>query len=311
MNEITLTRNEIRGYSVISEELAQRWLAFLDCSPKTQQTYTRSIAQFMRWLEANNIDRPQATDIRDFRDKLAEDHKPSTTNGYLMAVRQFFKFLEEQGIYTDISKNVKTIKIDDDFKKDYLTSSQAKALLSSIERDSLSGKRDFAIIALMITTGMRDVEVMRADIEDIRTAGDSRVIYYRGKGRSEKGKFKKLAPVVDEAIRDYLRARGKAEKSEALFVSDANRNRGERMTTRSISRIVKSRLVAVGLDSDMLTAHSLRHTAATISLLNGSSLEEVQQMLDHRSITTTQKYAHHLNRLESQAEQRVADAIFN
>lgn len=311
MNEITATRAEITALNGISEELAHKWLTFLDASPKTIQSYTRSIAQFIKWADANGISRPTADDIRRFRDELSETHKPTTVNAYLMSCKQFFKFLEEQGIYPNIAKNVKAVKMDSDtFKKDYLTSSQAKALIGSIDRGTLNGKRDYALISLMITTGMRDCEIQRANIEDIRTAGDASVIYYRGKGRNEKSKFKKLAPAVEEALRDYLHARGKADPAEALFISTANRNAGERMTTRSISRIVKNRLVAIGLDSDMLTAHSLRHTAATLSLLNGSSLEEVQAMLDHRSISTTQIYSHHLNRANSLAEQRVADAIF-
>lgn len=310
MNEITVTRADITALNGINAELAQKWLTFLDASPKTVQTYTRSIAQFIRWCDANGISRPTADDIRRYRDELSETHKPATVNGYLMSVKQFFKFLEEQGIAPNIAKNVKAVKMDEGFKKDYLTSSQAKALIGSIDRSDLVGKRDFALISLMITTGMRDVEIQRANIEDIRTAGDASVIYYQGKGRSEKSKFKKLAPAVEEAIRDYLHARGKADPKEALFISTANRNAGSRLTTRSISRIVKNRLVAVGLDSDTLTAHSLRHTCATLSLLNGSSLEEVQAMLDHRSISTTQIYSHHLSRANSLAEQRVADAIF-
>ena len=312
MNEITMTqRAEIRRYDSISEEMLKSWLAFLDCSPKTEETYFRNAKQFVRWVYENGISEPTAADIKAYRDELSQTHKPATVNGYLMAVKQLYKWLEAERGMKNIAKDVKAVKMDSDtFRKDYLTSGQAKSLIASIDRTTLNGKRDYALICLMITTGMRDVEIMRANIEDIRTAADSSVIYYRGKGRADKSKFKKLAPAVEEAIREYLHARGKADPTEALFISTANRNYGERMTTRSISRIVKNRLVAVGLDSSMLTAHSLRHTAATLSLLNGSSLEEVQQMLDHRSISTTQIYSHHLNRANSLAEQRVADAIF-
>ena len=311
MNEITTTKADITALNGISEELAQKWLTFLDASPKTAQTYTRSISRFIRWCGANGISRPTADDIRRYRDELSIDHKPATVNAYLMSVKQLYKWLEEMGIAQNVAKNVKAVKMDSDtFKKDYLTSAQAKALIGSIDRSTLNGKRDYALITLMITTGCRDIEIQRANIEDIRTAGDTSVLFYMGKGRTEKTKFKKLAPAVETAIRDYLKARGKADPKEALFISTANRNYGERMTTRSISRIVKERLVEAGFDSDRLTAHSLRHTCATLSLLNGSSLEEVQAMLDHRSISTTQIYSHHLNRANSLAEQRVADAIF-
>lgn len=290
----------------------ESWLTFLDASPKTTATYTRSIARFMEWLRINDITQPTAQNIREYRDYLSIDHKPTTVNAYLMSVKQFFKFLEEQGIAQNVAKNVKAVKLENDtFKKDYLTADQARALLESIDRSTETGKRDYALISLLLTSGLRTIETERANIEDIRTAGNNSVLFYQGKGRSEKSKFKKLPPSVEAAIRDYLKARGKVEPTEPLFASTANRNRGERLTTRSISRIVKEHLIAIGLNSDRLTAHSMRHTCATLSLLNGSALEEVQALLDHRNINTTQIYAHHLNRAESQAEQRVADAIFS
>lgn len=312
MNEITVTRADITALNGINAELAQKWLTFLDASPKTVQTYTRSISQFVRWCDAHGITRPTAQDIRDYRDELSQDHKPTTTNGYLMAVKQLYKWLEEEGIAQNVAKNVKTVKLDnDDFKKDYLTTNQCRDLINSIDASSISGKRDLAIVSLMLTTGMRDVEIARADIGDIKTVGDFTALFYRGKGRADKSKYKKLAPKVEALLRDYLKARGESRPSEPLFVSTANRNAGERMTTRSISRIIKNRLLAIGLNSDRLTAHSLRHTAGTQNLLNGGTLEETQSLLDHRNINTTLIYVHSLNRAERQAENRIADAIFN
>lgn len=309
MNSLTVQRTELTSTSL--EDITGKWLTCLDASPKTRQTYKRSIAQFVRWCESNGIDKLTAEDIRTFRDELSVDHKPTTVNGYLMAIKQLYKWLEMEFNIPNVAQNVKSVKLDnDDFKKDYLTSSQCKALVSSIERETLTGKRDFAIISLMLTTGMRDVEVMRANVEDIKIVGDFSALFYQGKGRTDKTKYKKLAPVVENAIRDYLRARGKAEPTEALFTSTANRNKGSRLTTRSISRIVKNRLLSIGLDSDRITAHSLRHTAGTQNLLNGGTLEETQQLLDHRNINTTLIYVHSLNRANSQAEARIANAIF-
>jgi integrase/recombinase XerC len=82
------------------------------------------------------------------------------------------------------------------------------------------------------------------------------------------------------------------------------------MTERSVSRIVKNHLIAAGFNSDRLTAHSLRHTAATLNLLNGGTPEETQQMLNHKSIVTTQIYVHALERAKNQSENRIAAALF-
>ena len=162
----------------------------------------------------------------------------------------------------------------------------------------------------MITTGLRTVSVINADICDIRTVDGDPVLYYRGKGHEEKAVYVKLAEPVIEAIQDYLEARGEADRTKPLFTSVAHRNGGEKLTTRSISRIVKEHLKGVGLDSDRLTAHSLRHTAATLNLRNGGTLEETRQMLDHANISTTMIYIDDLERAKNNSSKRISAAIF-
>jgi integrase/recombinase XerC len=144
----------------------------------------------------------------------------------------------------------------------------------------------------------------------MRIAGDSAALYIQGKGRDEKTEYVKLAPPVEDAIRAYLKARGKAEGHEALFASASNNNKGEGMTTRAISGIVKQAMREAGLDSERLTAHSLRHTAATLNLLNGGSIQETQQLLRHSNIGTTMIYAHNLERAANNSEARIAAALF-
>ena len=99
------------------------------------------------------------------------------------------------------------------------------------------------------------------------------------------------------------------KQCDVLFVSTSNNNKGQRLTTRSISGIVKKRLKAAGYTSNRLTAHSL-HTAGTLNLMNGGTLEETQQLLRHSNINTTMIYLHHLERENNQSEKRIADALF-
>ena len=162
----------------------------------------------------------------------------------------------------------------------------------------------------MITTGLRTIEVIRADIGDLRAIGNDTVLYIQGKGHDEKTDFVKVSEPVEMAIREYLKNRNTTDDSQPLFASEANRNKGDRMTTRSISRIVKGKLINAGFNSDRLTAHSLRHTAATLNLLNGGTIEETQQLLRHTSINTTMIYSHHLDRMRNNSEDRVAKVIF-
>lgn len=294
----------------ISADLYKRWEGFIDASPKTVETYTKAIKQFFAYLSANSIGQPQRETILAYRDYLKQGHKPTTVQSYLAAVKLFFQWTEREGIYPDIAQRVKGAKLDKEHKKDYLTTKQVTKLLGAIDRSTLKGKRDYAMLSLMVTTGLRTISVIRADIGDIRTAGDAIALYYQGKGHEEKADYVKLAEPVEEAIRDYLSARKETDPRAPLFCSIANRNTGGRMTTRSISRMAKDHLINVGLKSDRLTAHSLRHTAATLNLLNGGTVEETQQLLGHSNINTTLIYSHALERAKNNSEQRIAKAIF-
>lgn len=294
----------------LNGETFSRWTSFIDASPKTVETYSKAIKQFSRYLYENGIERPSRDTIVAYRDFLKQTHKPTTVQSYLAAVKIFFQWTAQEGIYPNIAERVKGAKLDAEHKKDYLTSKQTAKLLGSIDRSSLKGLRDYAMLSLMVTTGLRTISIIRADIGDIRTVGDETALYYQGKGHEEKADYVKLAEPVEEALRAYLAARKESNPTAPLFGSIANRNGGERMTTRSISRLAKEHMVDIGLNSDRLTAHSLRHTAATLNLLNGATVEETQQLLGHANINTTLIYSHALERAKNNSEHRIAKAIF-
>ena len=287
------------------------YVGFLDASPRTVQTYTGNIRQFIKWTQAAQIQRPTREDIIAYRDYLKKRCKPSTVQNYITALRLFFSWTAQAGIYPNIAEHIKGAKLDTNHKKDYLTSSQAKDLLESIDTSAAIGKRDYALIALMLTGGLRDIEASRANIEDLKQSGGSTVLYLQGKGREERTEYIKVVPIVEKALRGYLKTRGKAKKQQALFTSLSNNNKGERLTPRSISGIVKNRLLAAGFDSTRITAHSLRHTAVTLSLLGGLPLDEVQQFARHSNISTTQIYAHNLERAKNRSEETIAASIFD
>ena len=292
------------------EELNARFIAYLDAKPRTIDTYNKALRPFFSYTARNGINKPIRETVIAYRDSLKETLKPSTVQTYIAALRLFFRWTAQEGLYPNIAEHIKGAKLDRNFKKDALTSSQAKAILKGIDRESITGKRDYALLTLMTSCGLRCIEVARANIEDIRTAGDSAALYIQGKGREEKTEYVKLARPVEEGIREYLKARGKTEGKEPLFASHSNNNAGEALTTRSISGIVKGHMRAAGFDSERLTAHSLRHTAATLNLLNGGSAQETQQLLRHSSVNTTLIYSHNLERAANHSEERIAAALF-
>ena len=294
----------------ISEDLYRSFLSYLDASPKTVETYSKAIRQLYKYLEEREITQPTRDDILAFREALREDHKPSTIQTYIIAIRLFFQWTAQEGFYPDIAQHIKGAKLTKEHKKDYLTSSQIKAILKKIDRTDAQGRRDYAIFSLMVTGGLRDIEVHRANIEDLRTLGDSTVLYLQGKGREERAEYIKITPEVERAIRASLSDRKDTTGRQPLFISLSNNSKGERISTRSISGVVKTYLRRAGYNSERLTAHSLRHTAVTLSLLGGKSLQEVQQFARHSNISTTQIYAHNLDRAKNNCEATIAKAIF-
>ena len=308
--ELTVTGNQGLTQQRGLVELNARFIAYLDAKESTVETYSKAMRPFFSYLADNGITRPTRETVIAYRDSIRARLKPSTVQTYIITLRLFFAWTAQEGLYPNVAEHIKGAKLDRQHKKDALTGSQAKAVLQGIERDTLAGKRDFAILALMTSCGLRTIEVARATIADMRNAGESAALYLQGKGRDERTEYVKLAEPVEAAIRDYLKARGKAEGKEALFTSTSNNNAGQALTTRSISGIVKEAMRAAGMDSERLTAHSLRHTAATLNLLNGGSYPETQQLLRHRNLSTTMIYDHALSRANNDSEARIAAVIF-
>ena len=162
----------------------------------------------------------------------------------------------------------------------------------------------------MATCGLRTIEVSRANIEDLRNLGGEMILYVQGKGRKDRTEFVKIPDPLLRAINDYLSLRGNAPDDAPLFAGIGNRNRDGRMCTRTISQIAKKAMRSAGYNSRRLSAHSLRHSAVTLSLLAGQSIQEVQSFARHANISTTTIYSHAVDRIRSTCEASIASAIF-
>lgn len=291
------------------ERLVEAFLAAQDVSAASLATYRRALRPFVLWLQETGRALRMATlqreDILAYKESL-EDKRPSTVSTYLTAVRKLYQWLESYKAYPDITRGVKGAKKARGHRKDCLTPAQIRRALESIERETLEGQRDYALLNLLVRTGLRTVEVARARVGDIRQEGGEAVLWIQGKGREEKDDFVLLVEDTLEPLRRYLAARGPVSEEEPLFCSLSNRNAGQGLTTRSISRIVKQVLRQVGLDDSRLTAHSMRHTAITLAVGGGASLEQVQAMARHSDPKITQVYFHNLNRVQAGAERYIS-----
>lgn len=284
-----------------SAALLDLFVSEIDGKDRTRGTYRQGAKIFIEWVQANGADPTNRRDVLAYARYVRETYRPTTAATYLTAMRAFYKFLNVNGICPDLGEGVKSPKRDEGFNRAALTPQQARDLLASIDRSTPTGARDYALIHLFLHTGLRAVEATRLNVEDVRIELDRdgrerHVIHVFGKGRDDKKAFIPLTEVAFSALNDYLVLRGSVPEGSPIFPSISNRNAGGRLTTRAISGIVKGRLEAAGLVSPLLCCHSLRHSAATFSILGGAHLEEVQQFMRHRDPAVTLMYIHALDR---------------
>jgi len=293
MREITTTQTAISPQRI--QELIESFISAQDVKESSRKLYRRTLRQFIAWTDRrgyslSQIARPHIIEYKE--ELLASGMSSLTVGSYITSVRKFYEWTEANKYYPNVAKGIKTPKRKQQFKKLPLSTDQIKALLSYYENKTL---RDYAIVNLLLRTGLRTVEVARANIEDIVYKGSQRVLLIQGKGRDEKDNFVVLTDKAYKPIKDYLETRGNVDGSEPLFTSVSNNSQGERLTTRTISHIAKEGLTAIGLDDRHYTAHSLRHTTAISILRAGGSLESVQFTLRHANPATTQIYTATLN----------------
>lgn len=276
-----------------------------DIKQSSKKLYRRTLKQYFKWVTAKNyllseIARPQIIEYK--KNLLSAGMSNLTVGSYITSVRRFYEWTEANKYYPNVAKGIKTPKRKAQFKKQALLPAQATALLNYYKDKNL---RNYAIINLLLRTGLRTIEVIRANIEDIIFKGSQRVLLVHGKGRDEKDNFVILTDKTYKPIETYLNTRGNVKKSAPLFTSTANNSKGNRLTTRTISYIAKEGLKEIGLDSKNFTAHSLRHTTAINILKAGGSIEMAQFTLRHTNPATTQIYTATLNeerRLENSGE---------
>ena len=282
----------------------------------SKATYTRCLKQFYEYVKAEGIVTPSEEDLQAYVNYLDEQGKSEATMQlYVISVKKFFKWLVKKGYYHEnIADDLNVPKVNrKEFAKDYLTATQVNMTLdavttyqekqlaqakergskqSVIERINDTALRDYAMIRLMVTAGLRTVEVSRADIGDLKTRGGKLYLYVQGKGRRTKDARVHIAPHTEKAIYKYLSTRKDTQAHDPLFPSNSNRNQDGRLTAKSVNRIVNSYFIEAGIKTDTISPHSLRHSFATIMRASGMTKEEAQVAMRHESIKTLEFYDH-------------------
>src|SRR6266403_1178394 len=300
---------KIKNNSLNMDELIHPFIAAQDIGLNSRVTYVNAMTQFVRWCAEKKVTAPKKETILSYKFWLDSKGLSAYTKAiYIVVIRRFFLWTEDSGLYENVSRGVKGIKrYVKNHQKESLTIDALKKLFASINCSDLRGKRDFALINMLVRTGLRLKEIASATLEDMYEQRGEMLLWIHGKGRASKDEFVLLTPQALISLYDYLQARVIKSEKDPLFISLSDRNYGKKLTIYSLSRIIKRRLRAAGFDSKRITAHSLRHTFGVLSMQAGASLYEVQLAMRHTAPTTTQLYLgdiERLKRLEASPERK-------
>jgi integrase/recombinase XerC/integrase/recombinase XerD len=313
----TGTAGETKATSLLPSSKAERkrvvdaFLAAQDVKDSSLRTYRDALNQYFIWLDTSGrtlMDLTAADIVEYKKELLREGHTSLTVRSYLTAVKRFYKWAEGMRFYPDIAADVKAPRVSsggagEHFIKMHLTEEQATELLSHLSESP----RNYAMVNLMLRTGIRTIEVSRARVEDVKWRSGRRILQVWGKGMDapDPSVFVVLTDTTWGPIRDYLATRDEPSGDEFLFATEGHGSHtrqlpdgrsevrphgGGQMSTRLIQMIIKDALRAIGLDSHAYSAHSLRHTTATQIIKNGGTILDVKRALRHSSVNTSMIY---------------------
>jgi integrase/recombinase XerC len=262
-------------------------------SSHTVKSYGSDLKQFHAFLAEQGISSFSEIDhlvIREFLSHLKSGSSRVTLARKVSALRTYYRFLMSRFI---VNKDPTSLIRSPRKKRklpSFLSEDEVNILLGTPEGHGFIVLRDRAILEVLYSGGVRVSETVGLNLDDLHL--NDGYLKVRGKGRRER--LAMLGPPAASALRAYIQGRRRmaAEKKispgEALFL---NARDGGRLTSRSVRRLLKHYLARAGLPPD-LSPHSLRHSFATHLLNRGANLRQVQELLGHQRIATTQIYTH-------------------
>ena len=287
------------------QPIIDKFIADQDCNDCSKDTYRKGLKNFFKHCTDSLVQEITPRIVLNYKQQMKTGYSVYTINLYLQCVKKFFKWCEANKIHKDVAKGIKRARVPKGFSKDALTREQAQKLILSI-----ASPRDRAMTLLMISTGLRCIEIVRANIEDMRNVGSDTILMVQGKGHESKDDFVKLPSEIVEEIQAYIATRT-VKIGDPLFASESRNNMGGRMASGTISWIIKTALRSIGVDDPRLTAHSLRHTCATFALLEKATLQEVKDLLRHATLAMVMIYAHNINKMKSRTSEQVVRHLLN
>jgi site-specific recombinase XerD len=270
-------------------------------APSSKRIYLNDTKHFAEWMQEQGLtlSSMSRSDMIAYRLHLAESTyaKPTKQRMFSVACRLMNEQYIAGHIKDKVTQDVKGFKTDrDEMTHTALSKAQAKDMLESIDKTTKQGKRDYALILMLVKTGLRRAELVALNRTDIKIIDGHHVaVIEHGKG--DKRRVVKLRVDVYRALETYLNARG--QEGNALFVSfrRGDHPTANRMTDKAVELLVK-KYAPVGTE---LTPHGLRATFATLALEAEASLHQVQYALGHKDPRTTERYQRRKLNLDNNA----------
>ncbi len=267
---------------------------------ETRGTYERTLREFMRWVRLEPEFECSTKEVERYKRFLLTKRKlsPVSVTMYLSSVRKFFDFLVlREVLFSNPARAVKGGATNPRHSRKSISAQDVQLLIQAIERKDEIGFRDFAVVKLMISCGLSEIELIRADIGDLRTKKGIMTLSLQLKGKKTKEQTATIPKDVKDALKNYLVFRSNAKETEPLFMSAGNRTRGQRMTSRGIRERINFYLEKAGIkngESRKITALSLRLTAIKTMAEQGASVDELRKKFHIVKELTVKRYLEHI-----------------
>jgi integrase/recombinase XerD len=256
----------------------------------TVAAYRRDLTHFFTWLEGRDIPELTIRDLADYVNWLsARELAPVSIARHIVSLKVFFRYLQLEGVLTaNLAELLGSQKLWERVPK-VLSPQQLDRLFSAPRRSDPCWRRDRALLELLYATGCRASELSNLRLRDMHL--DEGFCICRGKG--DKERMVPLGGRAIEAVRAYLQHErpGLAARSRPAADWAILSYRGRRLRRERIWELLKRYALRIGAPPE-ISPHTLRHSFATHLLAGGADLRQVQEMLGHASIATTQIYTH-------------------
>ena len=285
------------------QDRIQAFLNFLEAekgyAENTIAAYQNDLGQFFRHIQKKTDEKAESwgqvkkSVIIDYIERIKSGtYTSSTVARKVAAIKSFFHFLVAEGdLKEDPTLTLDSPKVKKRLPKAITLGEIDQLLQAPAGQNGPKAERDMALLEMLYASGMRVTELVSLNVADLEIDGNNGKVRVKGKKSNSKAREIPITGSALNTLKTYIR-HGREQlihdpNEPALFLN----NRGQRLTRQGLWLIIKHYVETVGISTEV-TPHTLRHSFAAHKLSQGRSLQDIQKLLGHANISTTQVYAH-------------------